>query len=156
LVELVIVMAVIGLILAAVIPNLRATQQEGQLTKTESELQTLKTAVVSYWRGNTNLYPDNITTTLASASPAVISAALPDPFETTSATESPTGFTYGYKHGLSSVFGPWFAIYSKGPKGDTVDARVTWEEVSGAGFIQYCGTGRVVSNAPVKRTGPCP
>jgi len=156
LVELVIVMAVIALILSVVIPNLRAMQQEGQLTKAESELQTLKTAIVSYWRNNTNVYPDNITTTLTGASPAVISAALADPFETEASSESPTGYTYGYKQGPSSLFGPWFAIFSKGPKGDTVDAQVTWEEVSGTGFIQYCGTGRVVSNAPVKRTGPCP
>lgn len=138
LVELVIVMAVIALILSVVIPNLRGMQQEGQITKAESELQTLKTAVVSYWRNNGNAYPGNITSDLTGASPTVITASLVDPFNTDNGT-------YGYDTGTDTNFGPYFVIYTKGPKGDT--ALPTWD--SGNGQFTYSGSGRVVSNAPV-------
>ena len=140
LVELVIVMAVIALILSVVIPNLRAMQQEGQITKAESELQTLKTAVVSYWRNNSNTYPANIHSDLTTASPAVITSTLVDPFLTDTGNN-----TYGYVTGTDSNFGPYFAIYSKGPKGDTT--TVTWDATNGR--ITYTGSGRVTSNAPV-------
>jgi len=143
LVELVIVMAVIALILSVVIPNLRGMQQEGQITKAESELQTLKTAVVSYWRNNSNSYPANIHSALTAASPAVISSVLADPFLTDG-----TNNTYGYVTGTDTNFGPYFAIYTKGPKGDT--NAPSWDATGGR--FTYSGGGRVVSNAPVVKT----
>jgi len=57
LIELVIVMMVIGMILSIGIANFRAMQVEGQYTKSENELGTLKTAVASYWRHN-KVFPD--------------------------------------------------------------------------------------------------
>ncbi len=140
LVELVIVMAVIALILSVVIPNLRGMQQEGQITKAESELQTLKTAVVSYWRNNSNAYPANIHSALTGASPTVISSVLADPFITDGSNN-----TYGYVTGTDTNFGPYFAIYTKGPKGDT--DLPSWDSTNGR--FTYSGSGRVVSNAPV-------
>lgn len=142
LVELVIVMAVIALILSVVIPNLRGMQQEGQITKAESELQTLKTAVVSYWRNNNNTYPADIHSTLTGASPAVITSVLADPFNTDA-----DNATYGYLTGTDDNFGPYFAIYTKGPKGDTEAP----EWVADDGKFTYSGGGRVVSNAPVEK-----
>ena len=147
LVELVIVMAVIALILSVVIPNLRGMQQEGQITKAESELQTLKTAVVSYWRNNANTYPADIHGTLTAASPAVITSVLVDPFITDAANN-----TYGYLTGTDTNFGTYFAIYTKGPKGDT--SAPTW--VAADGKFTYSGTGRVVSNAPVEKVAAAP
>lgn len=139
LVELVIVMAVIALILSVVIPNLRGMQQEGQLTKAESELQTLKTAVTSYWRNNNNTYPSDITTTLTAATPNIISNVLPDPWITDT-----TNNTYGYKIGSDSTFGDYFIIYTKGPKADSDPSfDATSQKVT------YNGSGRVVSNAQV-------
>lgn len=140
LVELVIVMAVIALILSVVIPNLRGMQQEGQITKSESELQTLKTAVVSYWRNNGNVYPPNIHAALTAASPQVITAVLADPFLTDVANS-----TYGYVSGTDATFGPYFAIYTKGPKGDTL--APVWDAANGQ--FTYSGSGRVSSNAPI-------
>ena len=140
LVELVIVMAVIALILSVVIPNLRGMQQEGQITKAEAELQTLKTAVVSYWRNNANAYPANVHAALTGASPTVITSKLADPFLTDA-----VNVTYGYLTGTDATFGPYFAIYTKGPNGDT--AAPTWDAVNGR--FTYSGSGRVVSNAPV-------
>src|SRR5436305_14542520 len=90
LVELVIVMAVIAVILSVVIPNLRGMQVESQLTKVDGELNTLKTAVTSYWRNNSNKYPTNIHSNLTTAIPQIIAAPLADPFVTDS-----TNNTYG-------------------------------------------------------------
>ncbi len=139
LVELVIVMAVIALILSVVIPNLRGMQQEGQITKVESELQTLKTAVTSYWRNNANAYPADLAT-LLTASPTIITAELKDPFLT--ATN-----TYGYVRGNDASFGDYFIVYSKGPKGDTTSSAIAFN----SGVIQWSGSGRVVSNAPTQK-----
>jgi prepilin-type N-terminal cleavage/methylation domain-containing protein len=138
LVELVIVMAVIALILAVVIPNLRGMQQEGQLTKAEGELQTLKTAVTSYWRNNSNTYPADIQNTLTTASPTIISATLQDPWKTDASG------TYGYATGTDATFGDYFIIYTKGPKADSAPAFD-----AGTQTVKYTGSGRVVSNAPV-------
>ncbi len=139
LVELIIVMSVIGLILSAVIPSLRGMQQEGQLTKAESELQTLKTAVTSYWRNNSNAYPDNIHSTLVGTTPNIIGNTLNDPW-VTDADNS----TYGYKTGNDATFGDYFIIYSKGPKGDT-DPEFSGDDQ----VVNYSGSGRVVSNAKI-------
>ena len=139
LVELVIVMAVIALILSVVIPNLRGMQQEGQLTKAESELQTLKTAVTSYWRNNGNAYPANIAAALTGATPNIISNVLPDPWVTDAVNN-----TYGYATGNDATFGDYFIIYTKGPKADSAPA------FDAAGQrVTYTGSGRVVSNAQV-------
>jgi len=140
LVELVIVMAVIALVLSVVIPNLRGMQQEGQLTKVDQELQTLKSAITSYWRNNAHVFPTNVHSDLTNASPALISQALPDPFKTDVANN-----TYGYVKGTDGTFGDYFAIYTKGPKGDT--AVPSWDALNGR--FTYTGSGRVISNAPV-------
>ena len=138
LVELVIVMAVIAVILSVVIPNLRGMQAESQLTKSEGELNTLKTAITSYWRNNSNAYPADITTSLTNASPQIIPASLQDPFNTASGT-------YGYTSGTDADFGDYFAVYTKGPKADTT--AVVWDSTNNR--VTYTGGGRVVSNAPV-------
>lgn len=139
LVELVIVMAVIALILSVVIPNLRGMQQEGQLTKVDQELQTLKSAITSYWRNNGHVFPANIHSDLTGASPAVITSNLADPFKTDT-----TNNTYGYVKGTDASFGDYFAVYTKGPKGDT--PAPAWDGANGQ--FTYNGSGRVVSNAP--------
>jgi prepilin-type N-terminal cleavage/methylation domain-containing protein len=139
LVELVIVMAVISLILSVVLPNLRGMQQEGQLTKAEAELDTLKTAITSYWRNNGNAYPANITNALTGATPTIITQVLTDPFKTDAVNS-----TYGYISGTDATFGDYFIVYTKGPKGNT---SPTWSAATQT--VTYSGGGRVVSNAPV-------
>jgi len=140
LVELVIVMAVISVVLAIVIPNLQGMQAESQLTKADGELNTLQTAITSYWRNNSNLYPTNITTDLINASPQIIPAALTDPFGT-------AGYTYGYLSGNDTVFGDYFIVYTQGPRRDTTSPA--WDSTNQR--VTYTGGGRVVSNAPVRK-----
>lgn len=139
LVELVIVMAVIGLLLAVAIPNFRAMQQEGSLTKVEGDLSTLKTAVTSYWRNQGNVYPADIHSSLTAATPSVITKVLSDPWNTDS-----TNSTYGYTLATDATFGSYFFLYTKGPGADTTP---TWDATNQR--VKYSGSGRVVSNAPV-------
>lgn len=139
LVELVIVMAVIALILSIAIPNFRSMQQEGSLTKAEGDLDTLKTAVTSYWKNNSQAYPVDIHGTLTAASPSVITKVLSDPWNSDS-----TNSTYGFTKGTDATFGDYFFIYTKGPAGDTAPA---WDATNQR--VNYSGSGRVVSNAPI-------
>lgn len=139
LVELVIVMAVIALILSIAIPNFRAMQQEGSLTKVEGDLDTLKVAITSYWRNNSQAYPANVHTALTGATPSVITKVLTDPWLTDS-----TNATYGFTKGTDATYGDYFFIYTKGPLADTAP---TWDATNQR--VNYSGTGRVVSNAPV-------
>lgn len=139
LVELVIVMAVIALILSIAIPNFRAMQQEGSLTKVEGDLDTLKVAITSYWRNNTQSYPANIHSALTGATPSVITKVLADPWTTDS-----TNSTYGFTKGTDATFGEYFFIYTKGPGADTAPE---WDATNQR--VKYSGSGRVVSNAPI-------
>ena len=120
LVELVIVMAVVALILSIAIPNFRAMQQEGSITKAEGDLDTLKVAVTSFWRNNKQSYPENVHNALLKTSPSVITKVLMDPWTTDSNTAS-----YGFSLGKDKTFGEYFIIYTKGPKADTTP---TWDE----------------------------
>ena len=139
LVELVIVMAVIALILSVVIPNLRGMQQEGENTKVEAELNTLKTAVVSFWRNNGNVYPPDLAA-LLNASPKIINSELKDPFQTSSNT-------YGYISANDTTFGDYFVIYSRGPNADTTSSAISFTN----GVVHWSGSGRIVSNAPTAK-----
>jgi len=141
LVELVIVMAVIALILSIAIPNFRSMQQDANLTRAEGDLETLKMAVVSYWRQADFVWPANLHSALTSATPAVITETLNDPWLTDS-----TNKTYGFLTGTDPVFGPYFMVYTKGPLADTLP---TWDGPNQK--VTYTGTGRVMSNAPVER-----
>ena len=63
-------LAVIAIILSFVTPLLRGMQDEGQLTKAEGDLKTIKSAVTSYWRNNSSAYPNRIGTMLTDDFPS--------------------------------------------------------------------------------------
>ncbi|MFH1428291.1 MAG: type II secretion system protein [Candidatus Margulisiibacteriota bacterium] len=106
LVELLIVMAVVAILVAIIIPSFKGMQEEGWISKAEQELQTLQTAVESYYRHKDD-YPPNITTALTGAKPAIISKELKDPWDT-------SGTTYGYVTGNDDTgFGKYYIIYSR-------------------------------------------
>jgi len=140
-VELLIVVAVIAIILGIVLPNYSNIHQDGLQNQVENELETLKVAVLSYWRHNGTTFPPNITSALTTASPVVITQITTDPWKTDVASN-----TYGYATGSDAAFGDYFVIYSKGPKGDT---SPQWD--SDNKKVVYTGTGKVVSNAPVEQ-----
>ena len=109
LVELIIVLAVIAIILGVVIPAIRGMQEEANLTRSEQELHTLETAVMSYFRHNA-AYPAGITTDLTGASPKIVENVLDDPFDTDA-----TNDTYGYITGNDAEFGDYYILYTRGP-----------------------------------------
>ena len=141
LVELVIVMAVVAILLSVVMKSTSGMMAEGNLSKIEGELVTLKSALTSYWKNNGANYPPDIHTSLVAASPLLIPQRLTDPFQTDTANA-----TYGYVTGSDSVFGTYFIVYSRGPRADT---SPTWDSPNQR--VTYTGSGRVESNAPVAR-----
>ncbi len=114
LIELLIVMAVIAILIAIAIPSFRGMQNEARKTKASGDLRDLKIAIESYYKNHDNQYPAiaDYQTTLTSASPRILDAALYDPFV--------AGGTTPYVYGLSST-GPsdsnYYILYSVGPDG---------------------------------------
>ena len=141
--ELMLIMGIMNMLISIILPEIRNMVAEAELDKAEQELMTIKTAVTSYWRNNNFTYPDDIHASLINTSPQILLAVPPDPFFTDSVNN-----TYGYLTGDDFAFGPYFAIYTQGPKGDTIVP--VWD--SGNQRITFSGGGRVVSNAPVLKT----
>src|SRR4051794_23697845 len=94
LIELVIVMSVVAILLSTVLKSTSGMMTEGNISKAEGELQTLKSAITSYWKNNSHAYPADIHGTLVSASPQMIPGKLTDPFHTDGVNQ-----TYGYTSG---------------------------------------------------------
>lgn len=140
LVELIIVLAVIAIILGVVIPAIRGMQEEANLTRSEQELHTLETAVMSYFR-HSGAFPAGITADLTGASPKIIENVLVDPFVTDAANA-----TYGYVTGNDAEFGDYFILYTQGP--DRTPATA-WNEATNQ--VDVSGDDIVVSNGFINR-----
>lgn len=138
-IEVFVVLAVIALILSIAIPNFRNMQQEGDFTKAEGDLDTIKIAVTSYWRNNSQAYPANVHSALTSTNPAVITKVLTDPWSSDSINN-----TYSYVKGNDPTFGDYYYVYTKGPKADTTPR---WDSANHQ--VTYSGSGKVVSNAAI-------
>jgi prepilin-type N-terminal cleavage/methylation domain-containing protein len=141
LVELVMVMAIVAILLSVVMKSTSGMMVEGNLSKIEGELVTIKSALTSYWKNNGNVYPADIHTSLQAAAPLLLPEKLKDPFST-----DQTNNTYGYMTGSDATFGTYFIIYSRGPRADT---SPSWD--SSNQRVSYSGSGRVESNAPVHK-----
>ena len=99
--ELLIVIAVIGILVGIALPRFKGMQDEGNIAKAKGELRMLQTAVESYYIHNNSTLPAALTN-LQTAVPQIAPTVLPkDPFG---------GAAYGYV--LAS---PYFIIYSIGP-----------------------------------------
>ena len=138
-VEMAVVMLTFAILLKLIAPNMGGMQTQEKFAKVDDGLVSLQNAVVSYWRSNARKFPLNISD-LVATSPPILAAPLIDPFSTENAT-------YGYQTGVDPSFGAWFAIYSRGPRGDTV--AVDFEGAHSR--IRFSGSGRVISNAPIVR-----
>src|SRR5205807_2540169 len=103
LVELVIVMAVITVLISATVPLIHGMTENATLTKCESELNTLKSSIISYWRNNNYRLPGNITTELIAGVPQMVQTKISDPWTTDTVNN-----TYGYIQGTDPRFGPYF------------------------------------------------
>ncbi len=100
--ELLIVVAVIGILVGIALPRFKGMQDEGNIARAKGELRTLQTAIESYIIHNNNTAPAALTN-LTSAIPSIVAAPLPtDPFG---------GASYGYIRN-----GTYFVVWSIGPR----------------------------------------
>lgn len=145
LLELLLVMAVIAIIVAIALPSFQGMRSEASVTKAEGDLQTLKTAVESYYRHHGTL-PTSLSQ-LYSASPAIVTKELKDPFKTSGNT-----YKYIYNLGKDAVGNYIYVIYSKGPDGKDVKPTIKNNGTSKA-YVSVKKTSDeiVVSNVPVIR-----
>jgi general secretion pathway protein G len=98
--ELLIVIAVIGILVGIALPRFKGMQDEGNIARAKGELRMLQTAVESYIIHNNNTAPATLSV-LTSAKPAITGTTLPkDPFG---------GADYGY-----ALDGTNYVIWSKG------------------------------------------
>jgi len=145
LLELLLVMAVIAIIVAIALPSFRGMRSEAAITKAEGELQTLKTAVESYYRHHGQI-PTSLSQ-LYTASPAIVTKELKDPFKTAGNT-----YRYIYNFGRDAVGNYIYVIYSKGPDGKDTRPTIKNNGTSKA-YVSVKKTSDeiVVSNVPVVR-----
>ena len=148
LVELLIVMAVVAILVAVIIPSFRGMQEEGWITKAEQEIQTLQTAVESYYRHN-DAYPSNIGEALRQTKPQIIYKPMQDPWKTSEVVWDSVSYnTYGYITGNDSDFGDYYIIYSESI--DDLD-NVSWNESANMVSMNTStwAADIVVSNGPI-------
>ncbi len=128
LIELLIVIAVIAVLVAILIPNVRSFRTEANKARAQGDLDTLKKAVLLYISKYDQL-PDTLDrlTTVGDATSRLISKVPYDPFEPSS-NKHPNHPKYPYSRyqNLTTQFTN-FAIYSYGP-GKTSDLK--WNDSS--------------------------
>ncbi|MBF0511400.1 MAG: type II secretion system protein [Candidatus Omnitrophica bacterium] len=114
-IELIIVLSVLVILIGIIIPRMSGMQQQGNIVKAKSELQTLMVAMEAYYNnetGNSKVYPATHSkpceTYFVTATPQIISSVLYDPFGSNSAE---------YQLFTSTPGGKYYTFVSKGPNG---------------------------------------
>lgn len=130
LIEILAVISVLGILIALAIPRFAGMQQNANLTKAQGEIQTITTAVESYYSFNPNkVYPPTTvslqSTYLINASPQVLTKVIYDPFGATATTE------YNY---LGSANGKYYVIWSVGVTGINQPTSVSNNGTVGYGY----------------------
>ena len=135
--ELLIVIAVIGILVGIALPRFKGMQDEGNIARAKGELRMLQTAVESYIIHNNNTAPATLSV-LTSAVPAITGTTLPkDPFN--------TGADYGY-----AVNGTNYVVWSRGQAlngSAAISALGVVTETNGASCI-YATNGTPVDLQP--------
>jgi prepilin-type N-terminal cleavage/methylation domain-containing protein len=107
LIEIMIVLAIIGLISAIAIPGLMRISLQKNIAKAKAELRVLQVAVESYYLYHNSTYPTALSD-LPTAVPTIVRTIANDPFSNPQAT---------YKYD-SSPSKKYYVIYSIGSSGD--------------------------------------
>lgn len=143
LLEILVVIAVIGILMAVLIPRFTGIQTDAKKKQALSELRSLKTAVEIY-RNNNNAYPAAATwdSLLVAETNRVIDEVPNDPFRA-------AGNKYTY--GLDTTAGSYYVIYSYGPDGTAGTITVASDAVTASG----AGTDNIwVSNCKTNNHNP--
>lgn len=101
--EIMIVVAIIGIIVGIALPRFKGMQDEGNVARAKGDIRTLQTAVESYYVHYGSAYPSALSN-LTSATPNIVSSLPADPFN--------SGSNYGY---AASSSGRYYVLYSSGP-----------------------------------------
>lgn len=117
LLEILVVVAIIGILLGFVIPNLLNMDRRGKIAKAKSDLRMLQTAVENYYVHN-RVYPTALTQ-LTSAVPSIIRVLPADPFSNSG---------YGYERGGSG--NRYYVIYSAGVSGNGAAGITGGDEIT--------------------------
>jgi type II secretion system protein G len=102
LIEMMIVVAIIGILAGLAIPNVTRMRIVGNISKAKGDLRALQTALENYYIHHNNTYP-TVLANLTSATPRIIYALPKDPFASANS----------YRYSLSSN-GNYYVIYSVG------------------------------------------
>ncbi len=129
------------------IPRLKGMRDEANVTKAKREVKVLQAAVESYRMNHANTLPTTITTDLTGAFPQMISADLPDPFNTTAPT-------YQYD---KSTDGKYYVIFSVGLNGtaETIAPADATGYVSPGGDDIVTGNGLLTVAGSLATTASC-
>jgi len=134
--ELLIVIAVIGILVGIALPRFKGMQDEGNIARAKGELRMLQTAIESYIIHNNNVAPAALSQ-LTTAVPAIAGTTLPlDPFG---------GASYGY-----ALNGTNYVVFSKGQAlngSAAIDSAGLVTETNGASCI-YATNGTPVDHQP--------
>ena len=89
--ELLVVLTVLIILISIAVPRLKGMRDNANISKANTELQTIQSAIESYYtfHSNPHVYPDDLAE-LPTASPQVMSNAMYDPFGATATT----GYNY--------------------------------------------------------------
>ncbi|MDD5774170.1 MAG: type II secretion system protein GspG [bacterium] len=125
LLEILVVIAVIGILVAILVPRFSGIQTDAKKKQAMSELRSLKTAVEIY-KNNNNAYPAKAgwDTLLVNQTNRIIDEVPNDPFGTTK-----------YSYDLDTTTSSYYVIYSVGPDGapGTITLGADAVTASGAG-----------------------
>jgi general secretion pathway protein G len=119
--ELLVVISVLVILIGIAIPRFKGMQDAGRIAQARAELQTMQTAVESYYMNQSpRAYPATSSTIgaskFASATPQIISSTPPyDPFGASTTTE------YNY---VLSGSGAYYVVWSVGPNGTGASVTV--------------------------------
>ena len=125
--EILVVISVVAVLIGISIPRIKGMQEAAKVSKAARELKALQAAVESYRTFHSNILPSDITTTLTSANPQMISATLVDPFNN-------SDYQYIQR-------GSFYAIATVGPNGVSDSFTMTSE-----GTVTVSGDDTAVTN----------
>ena len=148
LLEVLMVITVIWILAGIVLPSFKGFQNEANITKAESDLHILKTAIESYRRYHGGQLPGNITANLRDAVPRMMTDPLSDPWQTSLSVQAKDGYTYGYVTDNVPGFGPLYVVYSRGVERT---GGVEWNAQASLNVVITANNNALAaSNAPVR------
>jgi len=107
LLEVLLVLAIIGIIAGIAIPGLVNMSARNNNTKVKADIRSLQVALESYYLHNSSAYPSALSD-ITAAAPVIVKTLPKDPY-------SPSQAVYGYNRSPNAKY---YVIFSAGPSGN--------------------------------------